>query len=282
MIDELKRFLMVAEEGNLTRTAEKIFITQSALTQSIHRLENHLNTKLLKLHGKQLQVTEDGKALVLIGNKILQLWKNAHDPQIRKVHIPTYAIGLFDNAALRLGSFFQKNMQAEQYKLELTIGSSGTLLHQLQLGTLDAALCVLNNTYITPNHLTLLYTFTEKLIPVSAKIFLGKDPSLPYILYNRGSHTRLQIDAVFQQNGIAPTIFAESTSVTFMRELAVLGCGIALLPENFVKNDLDQGSLKKQQMPLQWAREYGLFIQKNSDIAQEKQLISQIQSALEN
>lgn len=280
MIVELKRFLLVAREGNLTRTAEKIFITQSALTQSIHRLEKQINTKLFKIHGKQLQLTEDGKALIIIGNKILQLWENAHDPQIRKIKIPTYSIGLFDNAALRLGRFFQKHMRSEHYNLELTISSSGNLLNRLQLGTLDAALCVVNNTYQTPNHLTLLQTFTEELIPVSSKLFSEKNTSLPYILYNRESHTRMQIDAIFNKNGINPTIFAESTSVTFMRELALLGCGVALLPKNFIQHDIDQGSLKKQNTSLQFKRNYGFFIQKNSDFILEKQLINQLQSEL--
>src|ERR1700722_5881151 len=77
MIDELKRFLLVAQEGNLTRTAEKIFITQSALTQSIHRLEKDLQTKLFIQKGKQLQLTPDGKALITIGARTVLLWGDA-------------------------------------------------------------------------------------------------------------------------------------------------------------------------------------------------------------
>ena len=262
MINELKRFLLIAQEGNLTRAAEKIFLTQSALTQSIHRLENELQTKLFYQNGKQLQLTEDGKSLIIIGERMVQLWSNAHDPQIRKTHMPTYTVGMFDNVALQLGGFFQNETKPEKYKLELTIDSSGKLLSQLQLGTLDAAFCILNKAYQPPHNLLLLQTFTETLIPVSSKTFSGKLETIPFILYNRGSHTRMQIDEIFMQKGIRPTIFAESTSVTFMRELALLGRGIALLPENFVKQDIDQGSLKKQKLPMQWKRDYGLFVQK--------------------
>ncbi len=262
MIEELQRFLLVAQVGNVTRSAEKIFITQSALTQSIHRLEKELQTKLFQQKGKQLQLTQDGKSLVVIGGKILQLWSNAHDSQLRKMQVPTYTVGMFDNVALRLGKFFQKNIQTENYKLELTIDSSGKLLTQLQLGTLDAALCVFNETYRIPHHISLLQTYTEKLIPVSAKSFSKSIKKIPFILYNRDSYTRMQIDKLFIKHGIQPTIYAESTSVTFMRELALIGSGVALLPENFVRQDLDQGSLKKIKMPLQWEREYGLFVQK--------------------
>jgi DNA-binding transcriptional LysR family regulator len=260
MVDELKRFLLVVKEGNLTRTAEKIFITQSALTQSIHRLEKELHTKLFIQKGKQLQLTEDGKSLVIIGERIIQLWESAHDPQIRKTQIPTYAIGMFDNIALRLGKFFQENMLTNQYKLELTIDSSGRLLTQLQLGTLDAAICILNKNYRPTSQITLLQTYSERLLPVSAKQFSGNLDTIPFILYNKGSHTRAQIDESFAEQNIRPMIAAESTSVTFMRELAILGSGVALLPENFVKQDIDEGRLTIQKLPVQWKRTYALYI----------------------
>ncbi len=262
MINELQRFLLVAQEGSVTRTAEKIFITQSALTQSIHRLEKELGTKLFTQKGKQLQLTEDGNSLVIIAEKILQLWVNAHDSQLRRTQMPIYTVGMFDNVALRLGKFFQKQMQIDTYKLELTIDSSGKLLNRLQLGTLDAALCVFNETHRTPAHLSLLQTYTERLVPVSAKTFSQTIGKIPFILYNRGSYTRMQIDELFIKKGIQPMIYAESTSVTFMRELALLGSGVALLPENFVKQDLDQRRLKKVKMPMQWERKYGFFVQK--------------------
>jgi DNA-binding transcriptional LysR family regulator len=262
MINELQRFLLVANTGNVTRAAERLFITQSALTQSIHRLEKELHTKLFLQKGKQLYLTVEGKSLVIIGERILQLWASAHDSQLRKVQTPTFTIGMFDNVALRLGEFLKNTMRNENYHLELTIEASGKLLTRLQLGTLDAALCIFNDTYQIPNHIILLQDYSEKLIPVSSKIFTETIDKIPFILYNRGSYTRADIDEVFIKKGIQPTIYAESTSVTFMRELAILGSGVALLPENFIKQDLDHGKLKKQKLPMQWNRKYGLFIQK--------------------
>jgi DNA-binding transcriptional LysR family regulator len=278
MIDELQRFLLVAQEGNLTRTAEKIFITQSALTQSIQRLEKELNTKLFTQKGKQLQLTTEGKSLIIIGEKILDLWANAHNTNLRKIQTPTYSVGMFDNVALRLSEFLKNNMQTEAYNLELTIDSSGKLLNRLQLGTLDAALCVYNKSYQPPAHISLLQTYTEKLIPVSSILFKKTLKEIPFILYNKGSFTRTHIDETFIKHGLQPTIYAESTSVTFMRELALLGCGVALLPENFVKQDIDQRKLKKIKIPVKWKREYGLFVQKH--VTPQTPYIKDLQKAL--
>lgn len=278
MINELKRFLLVAQTGNVTHAAPKVFITQSALTQSIKRLEKELQTKLFIQKGKQLYLTDDGKALVIIGEKIMQLWSNAHDPQLRTTNKYTVSVGMFDNVALLLGTFFQNHMETDLYQLELTIDSSAKLLTKLQTGTLHAALCILSKNYTLPNHITLLETYSEKLIPVSSKTFSKPISEIPFILYNKESHTRMQIDEIFHKHGIIPTNYAESTSVTFMRELAILGGGVTLLPENFVQDDIDQGRLKIQKMPITWYRKYGLFIQKNSDL--KNSFIRDLQSAL--
>jgi DNA-binding transcriptional LysR family regulator len=277
MIEELKRFLLVATTGNVTRAAQKSFITQSALTQSIQRLEKELQTKLFYHRGKQLTLTEDGKSLVMIGDKMLQLWKNAHDQKIRNSHIQTFAIGMFDNVALLLREFLVDNMQTSTYKLELTIDASSRLLKMLQLGTLDTALCVINKSYQISDHIVQLQTFSEKLIPVSSKHFSQSLKKIPFIVYSQ-SHTRTQIEETFAQHSIQPIIYAESTSTTFIRELALLGRGVALLPENFVKNDIDQGRLKIQKMPLTWKRDYGLFVQKQ--YALQTPFITNLQTTL--
>ncbi len=263
MIEELRRFLEMAKTGNVTRAAQHLYITQSALTQSIHRLEKELQTKLFSQKGKQLFLTQDGKSLIIIGEKILQLWTNAHDPYMRTVQLPTFTVGMFDNVALRLSKFLKNNLQNDRYHLELIIESSSKLLTRLQLGTVDAVLCIFNDTYQIPSHVTLLHEYSENLIPVSSQNFKNTSiEKIPFILYNKDSYTRTYIDEEFINHGIQPTIYVESTSVTFMRELALLGSGVALLPENFVKQDLEQDRLKKIKMPMRWTRKYGFFVQK--------------------
>ena len=280
MIEELKRFVLVTKNGNLTKTAEQIFITQSALSQSIKRLETALNTKLFRQKGKSLVLTSDGVAIQEIGEKIVMLWERAKDPTARQTTLPKYTIGAFDNAALRLGKYFQKTFSQRSFKIELTIGATGNLLRQLQLGVSDLVVCVVDAKNPPPTNTVLIETFTENLIPVSSKRWTEPIEDIPFIVYNKGSITRTQIDTVFTNAGITPIIFAESTSITFMKELALLGCGITLLPENFVKMEIKQGILKKQKLPLNWERVYGIYVQKNGRITREHELIKDISKNL--
>lgn len=280
MIEELRRFILVAKNGNLTKTAEQIFITQSALSQSMKRLEKELDTKLFQQKGKSLFLTEDGIAIQTIGERILALWEKAKDPARRKITLPKYTIGAFDNAALRLGKYFQKTFSNQAFQIEVTIGATGNLMKQLQLGLFDILICVVDDKQSPPANTELIEIFTEKLIPVSSLKYSQPIETIPFIVYNRGSLTRAQIDSVFTKAGITPTIFAESTSVTFMKELASLGCGVTFLPENFVKTDIQQGLLKKQKLPLTWERTYGIYVQKNGRIKKDHQLIKDISKNL--
>ena len=227
MIEELQRFIIVANEGNLTKAAQKIFLTQSALTQSMQRLEKEVGAKLFVQKGKFLQLTPDGIALKVIGAKILDLWGKAKDPEIRQSMKPRLTIGMFDNAAQRLAAFVQKNTPSRRFTLEFMIDNSGKLLTNLQLGVIDIAIIVKRG-QAYPKDIVSLETFEEELVPVAGRNFSGEVDEIPFILYNKGSNSREQIDAIFTEHGVRPNVYAESTSPTFMKELAILNCGVAL------------------------------------------------------
>ncbi len=276
MIDELERFILASKEGNITKAAEKIFITQSALSQSIKRLETELGTELFTQKGKQLQLTPDGKAVITIGSKILQLWHNMKNPNVREDARQTYSIGLFDNAALYLGKYFQDTILSDRFRIDLTINASGELFSQLKWGMIDLAICVTDKRAQLPKSIMCIETFSEELIPVSSQKYSGHINTVPFIFYNRSSNTRHQVDETFSENAVTPTVFAESTSTTFMKELAILGSGVALLPKNFVASELRQGILKKQKLPFTVKREYGVYIQNQSALAKDHEIIKDI------
>lgn len=280
MIEELHRFIQVAKNGNLTKTAERLFITQSALTQSIQRLEKHLGYKLFIHKGKNLHLTGEGAALLELGTRITSLWdkaKNIYDKQPSRPH---YTIGVFDNAAIKLGNYFQQQKQQNTADIELIIQRSSKLISQLQFGILDVAICIVDKKNPISHNLILVETFVEELIPVSSKIFKENIKHIPFILYNKDSFSRQYIDDQFIKKGISPNVFAESTSVTFMKELAILGGGIALLPENIVRSEIKQKILKKQKLPIGFQRTYGIYITKQGPIQNDHMLIKQLIQSL--
>ncbi|MDE2086664.1 MAG: LysR family transcriptional regulator, partial [Xanthomonadaceae bacterium] len=59
--NHLRYFWAVAREGNLTRAAEKLLISQSALSIQIKKLEGQLGQDLFEHSGRQLQLSEAGR-----------------------------------------------------------------------------------------------------------------------------------------------------------------------------------------------------------------------------
>jgi DNA-binding transcriptional LysR family regulator len=68
----LKTFCTLAEVGHFTQTADKLFMTQSGVSQHIKKLEQQLDSALLIREGKSFTLTDSGKQLYQQGNEILQ------------------------------------------------------------------------------------------------------------------------------------------------------------------------------------------------------------------
>lgn len=62
----------VASSGNLTRAAEQLFLTQSALSHQLREIESYFNTQLFIRDKKQMRLTQAGEVVLLAAEKILQ------------------------------------------------------------------------------------------------------------------------------------------------------------------------------------------------------------------
>lgn len=281
MIPELERFIAIINEGTFTKAAKKVFLTQPALSASIIRLEEVLGVKLFKRTGKRFVLTKDGETVSLVGTQILKLWSKIKDPNYRKqANKPIYSIGLYDNAALRLSKYFQKKLSEADFRFEITIDRSENLIRRLQNGIDDLCICIIGPE--TKKETSLIKIYTEELLPVSSKIWKKDCKSIPYILYNKGSVTRTCIDETFIKNGISPNIIVESTSTNFMKELAVGGCGVALLPQNFISRELAQKKLFIQKLPFKFERKIGLFINREGSLKESDEVVKEIVKVLSN
>src|SRR3954469_13495252 len=72
MLDEMRTFVVLAESGSLQRAAERLFLTPSAVTRQIQRLEAALKTPLLDRRVKPGRITREGRAVLDGGRHILR------------------------------------------------------------------------------------------------------------------------------------------------------------------------------------------------------------------
>lgn len=272
MITEIERFQAVVRIGSITKTSKKLGITQPALSQTIKRLQKNLGYNLFSHRQKGLTLTSKGEKFYRMSIKIIDLWKKGID--IKNDFNETISIGLFDNAALRLAKFIGNWVKNLKNPVEIKIDKSKILLQDLRYGLIDLVVSVIDPNFDLGKDVLLIKMLEEELLPVASKRFELPLDKIPFILYNNLSTTRSYIDSNFMKNGIVPVIAAQSTSPSFMKELALSGTGVALLPKNLVDGEKNRGSLILQKMPLKFSRKIGVFIRQENEQNIEFQKLS--------
>src|SRR5713226_4033169 len=76
-LSQLEVFLTVAREGRFSRAAEKLFRTQSAISQSIHKLEQELGELLFDRSSREARLTDAGEVLFEYAEKLVNLRNDA-------------------------------------------------------------------------------------------------------------------------------------------------------------------------------------------------------------
>ena len=83
---QIEYILKIAEEGNITHAAEKLFLTQPALNQQLLRLEKELGTRLFVRSRTDWRPTEAGMVYLENARKMLHHWRHGLRPEGTPVH----------------------------------------------------------------------------------------------------------------------------------------------------------------------------------------------------
>lgn len=250
--NHLRYFWAVAHDGNLTRTAARLNLTQSALSVQIRKLEEWLGHSLFERRGRQLHLTEAGRIVLDHADAIF-----ATGEELLGTLRQTGAA----RQALRVGSLatLSRNFQMEFLRpvlgrtdidLILRSGGAGELLRALEALSLDV---VLLNQAPPGDALAPLVTHRLAERPVSlvgTPERLGPAASLadrlskhPVVLPTVDSSVRSGFDALADRLGVRPQIVAEVEDMAMMRLLAREDIGLAVLPPIVVKDEIAAGVL---------------------------------------
>jgi len=103
-LGQLEVFLTVAREGRFSRAAEKLFRTQSAVSQTIHKLEEELGEPLLDRSSRDGLLTDAGRVLQEYAERLLNLRNDAQEAlvELRELHKGKLAIAANEFTALYL------------------------------------------------------------------------------------------------------------------------------------------------------------------------------------
>lgn len=139
---QLRAFVTIAHEGNLTRAAQKLNLTQPAVSLQLKNLQHTLDMQLLARAPGGMQLTADGRKLLPLAERILaSVGEFQHSVRaLRSQVVGTLALGtILDPEFTRLGAFLKRLVESyPQLNTELRHGMSGNVLEQVRSGSLDA------------------------------------------------------------------------------------------------------------------------------------------------
>src|SRR6476660_3486459 len=103
-LGQLEVFLAVAREGKFSRAAEKLHRTQSAVSQSIHKLEEELGEPLFDRSSRDGLLTDAGRVLQEYAERLLNVRENAREAlaELRELQKGKLVIGANEFTALYL------------------------------------------------------------------------------------------------------------------------------------------------------------------------------------
>lgn len=138
----LRYFLMVAQEGNMTRAAKKLLVTQPTLSKQLADLEDELGVQLFIRGHRSVTLTDAGEYLRSRANEMLQIAdQTAANIQTDQIISGDISIGAGESIGMqRVMKVFSGIIQDyPDVKLHLISGNAGEMQHQLNQGTIDFA-----------------------------------------------------------------------------------------------------------------------------------------------
>lgn len=249
----LRYFRAIANEGNLTRAAERLNLSQSALSTQLRSLEETLGQPLFHRQNKTLVLTEAGRialdyaeSIFRSGEELVGVLRNQSTGQRQILRVGAVAT-LSRNFQL---SLVRPLLGRSDVELVIRSGNLRDLLAQLRAHTLDV---VLSNLPVRRDAETNWHSHRLDEQPVSLvglrtrsqKKFRFPEDLLhtPLVLPSLDSNIRVAFDLLLEQQGIRPIIAAEVDDMAMLRLLAKEGAGLALVPPVVVRGELDNGSL---------------------------------------
>ena len=246
-------FWMVAKEGHLTRAAQQLHVSQSALSSQIRQLQDQLGHELFTRDGRSLRLTEIGhlvleyaESIFNLGSELLALTESGELQQLQRLRIGSVAT---------LSRNFQENflrpvIGEAEVKLVIRSASLEELLEQLRVHKLDL---ILSNRAVAADTSTpwRCQQIAEQSVcivgppgkPAKQFRFPQDLERLPLLLPGRDNDIRAGFDLMCEQLGIRYRLRAEVDDMALLRLLARDSDSVALLPTVVVQDELRSGRL---------------------------------------
>jgi len=251
-LSQLEVFLAVARERRFSRAAEKLFRTQSAVSQTIRKLEQELGESLFDRSSREGVLTDAGRVLQDYAERLLNLRGDAQAAmvELRELHQGKLVMAANEFTALYLLPVlaeFRRLHPMIRITVQRSLGShipDDVLRHSVELGVLSydpheaqlrSVIVYLDElAFIVPPRHPLASSKQVSIKQLGAESFVAHIVSSPY---------RDKVIQAFRKHNTPLHMDIELPTLQAIKRFVAMGNGVALVPEISVENEVLRGEL---------------------------------------
>ena len=248
-------FYTVANTGNISKAAKELYISQPAISKSIQKLEESVGCKLFSRSSRGVVLTDEGKLLYEHVSEAFETLTMGEEKLKRSIELGVghLKIGVSSTLCKYLLLPYLKEFIRQNPHISISISCQSTndTLKLLEDNKIDIGLIG------KPENLkNIHFDFLDEIedIFVAAKEYLRnlkargiqKDhilQSSTLMLLDKNNMTRQYIDDYLQENQIIIKDSIDISDMDLLIDFARIGVGVACVIKNFVREDLENGTL---------------------------------------
>jgi DNA-binding transcriptional LysR family regulator len=249
-LHQLRIYLIVTETLSITKTAEKLNLTQPAISIQLKNFQDQFDYPLIEIINKKIQVTGLGKEIAIAAESIINEIDNIN---YNSQNYKNKLAGHLKIAIVSTGKYIMPYFLADYLKqnsavdLTMDVTNYSKVLSSLLQYEIDFALISHDPDNIKFEKFDLIKNELFLVGNNDAMTPLKGDKTLtdtPFIFREAGSRTRLVMENFISKNKIKIKKKIELTSNEAVKQAVIAGLGYSIMPIIGIRNDIESGLLK--------------------------------------
>lgn len=239
-LKRLRTFVMVAEQGTVSSTSERLRITQPALSRQLQDLQAEFGVQLFDQVGRRLRLTTEGAELLPTCRTLLRQADDVleHARSLADRESGELRVGATAHTIANVFPRFLREFATKYPRVRVKTVEAGAVaqLEYLRSGDLYAAVALLEGDaaefviYPLPPVLLLVAYNPSERLSFATTVEVRELANIPLLLLVPGFGTRKSFDAACRLERVVPNVFMESTAPETLLALARESHGAAVVP----------------------------------------------------
>ena len=247
-------FYVVASNGNITKAAEELNISQPAISKSIKNLESQLGGQLFVRTKRGVVLTTEGKEFYHYISQAIEITRNAEArfTELVNLEVGEIRIGISTTLTKIFLIPYIKEFHDKYPHIDIKIitNVSSDLLLKLRNGLLDMVIVNSDNSSSFDDMELIKCSDIHDVFVSNKKIFntpvsIEELEDYPLVLLPKSSKTREFLDRFASENGVNLKPTMELAGYSLIIEFTKIGFGIGCVPLEFVRKELENKELYK-------------------------------------